>query len=238
MGTDAHSIVYGSKSINFKLQYSNRKTMAIHVYPNMNVEVVAPYDAQIEKIYEKIKKRASWIIAQQSFFKQFHSKELARQFVSGETHRYLGRQYRLKISIGIKNQVKLSRGHILITSHYPKNQQLTKVLFEEWLRLRAFEKFTERLLICLQKFKNPEKFKPENMIIRKLANRWGSMTSSHRLVLNKRLIHAPVPCIDYVIIHELCHIQHSNHSPEFWRFLGSILPDWEKRKIQLERCLA
>lgn len=237
MSLDVHSIVYGSKFINFKLKYSDRKTLAIHVHPNMSVEVVAPHDAKIEKVYEKIKKRARWIITQQLFFGQFHPKMTERLFVAGETHRYLGRQYRLKITRGLQNQVKLSRGYILITSHYPKDQQLIKTLLEDWLCARASEKFNERLTICLQKFQNPEKFKPKSMTIRKLTNRWGSMTSSGRLVLNRTLIHAPIHCIDYVIIHELCHIQHPNHSPEFWKLLTTILPDWEKRKSQLEKSL-
>lgn len=237
MSFEVHSIEYGSKSIDFKLKYSDRKTLAIHVHPNMSVEVVAPQNAAIEKVYEKIKKRARWIVTQQGFFEQFHPKTTERLFVAGETHRYLGRQYRLKIDRGLQNQVKLSRGYILISSHYPQNQQLTKTLLEEWLRARASEKFNERLAICLQKFQHPEKFKPKNVIIRKLTNRWGSMTPSGRLVLNKKLIHAPIACIDYVIIHELCHILHPNHSVEFWKFLTTILPDWEKTKSQLENSL-
>jgi len=73
------------------------------------------------------------------------------------------------------------------------------------------------------------------VIVRKLEKRWGSMTPSAQLILNKALIHAPLVCIDYVIIHELCHLQHPDHSPNFWRFLTAILPDWKKRKTQLEK---
>ena len=91
------SIFFGSKQIDFRLQYSNRKSLGITVTPDLKVLVKAPIDASLEKVKEKLKKKAAWIIRQQSFFLSFHPKTPARKFISGETHLYLGRQYRLKI---------------------------------------------------------------------------------------------------------------------------------------------
>jgi len=235
MNLDIHNVAYGSQTIDFKLRRSPCKALSIHVYPDRHVEVVAPLNAEADQIYKKVRKKAKWIKEQQFFFEQFPQKTLERQYVSGENYYYLGRQLRLKVKINIVNSVKISGGHILVSSHYPNNQKLTKQLMEDWFKVCAHRKFRERLDLCLEQFPSPENFKPKGVIVRKLEKRWGSMTPSAQLILNKALIHAPLVCIDYVIIHELCHLQHPDHSPNFWRFLTAILPDWKKRKTQLEK---
>jgi predicted metal-dependent hydrolase len=232
--SNRHSISYGSQLIDFELSRAIRKTLAIHVYPNMHIKVVAPKDAALESIYKKVLKRAKWIKAQQLFFEQFHPSMPDKQFVPGESYRYLGKQYRLKVVIGLQNQVTVVPGYLIVSSHYPRNHKLTKALLMDWFTACAHKKLKERLPICIQRFKEPEKFIPKGIIIRKLSNRWGSMTPTHRLVLNKALIHASLPCIDYVIIHELCHMEHPNHSAKFWSLLEDIVPDWKKQKNQLE----
>lgn len=234
MSLTIHSVAYGSQTIEFELRRSSRKTLTIHVHPDMNVEVVAPENAEIDKINEKVRKWAKWIKKQQIFFEQFHPRTLQRQYVSGENHHYLGQQLRLKIKRDIVNEIKVAGKFIFVSSHYPNKQKLTKQLTEDWFKARAQHEFRERLALCIEKFSNPEKFTPRGLIIRQLSNRWGSMTSEKRLVLNTRLIHAPLACIDYVIIHELCHIEHPNHGAQFWRFLTTVLPDWQKRKNQLD----
>src|SRR4030065_2494468 len=101
------TIQFGSKQIDFRLEYSDRKTLGITVTPNLFVYVKAPIDTSIERVKEKLLKKAPWIIRQQSYFLSFHPKTPARRFVGGETHLYLGRQYRLRILIGKVESVKL-----------------------------------------------------------------------------------------------------------------------------------
>ena len=113
-------IHFGSKQIDFNLIFSARKTLGITITPNMEVIVKAPFEASLEKIKEKIKKKAAWIINKQNFFFSFHPKMPARRYISGETHLYLGRQYQLKIVIGKVNDVKykgrfievITKGHL------------------------------------------------------------------------------------------------------------------------------
>jgi predicted metal-dependent hydrolase len=230
---EMHSVDYDSELISFKLRRSDRRTISLRVHYDTRVEVSSPINVSISKIYELVQKRASWIIAKQQFFKQNYVNKPTRKFLSGETHKYLGREYNLKVSLGLQNQVSLSGDDILIIAHYPRNSDLIKDLFENWLSDRAYEIFKERLDFCLSKFPNTEKFLPTSMVIKTLKSSWGSMTKSKRLVLNKRLIHAPTECIDYVIVHELCHIQHFDHSSAFWNLVASILPNWKELKKQL-----
>ena len=109
---------------------------------------------------------------------------------------------------------------------------------DAWFRERAHLKFDERLEVCVARFPDSEAYRPVSMIVRRMTKRWRSMTPSRRLILNLALIHAPADAIDYVITHELCHIKHNNHGSAFIDLLERVMPDWENRKMKLEKSLA
>lgn len=238
MISSIHSVSFGNHLIEFIVRRSDRKTLEIAVEPDASVMVTAPIDASIEAIEGKIKKRAGWIIRQQRYFGQYLPRTPEKRFVAGETHLYLGRQYRLKISADLKNTVKLARGYINVTSVRPNNLEATRELVEKWFLERAHQKFRERLEVSLLRFAEPDAFRPSGLSIRQLEMRWGSMSPTGRLLLNRRLIHAATDAIDYVITHELCHIEEPNHGNAFFSLLGRVMPDWEKRKERLEELMA
>ena len=133
--------------------------------------------------------------------------------------------------------VKLIRGFIVVRSKWPKEPQVTRELLEGWYSDRAQLKFGERIELCVQRFPEPDAFRPAGLVVREMRMRWGSMSSSSRLMMNRRLIQAPVDAIDYVITHELCHIAEPHHGPPFFDFLNRVMPDWERRKQRLERMM-
>src|SRR5690606_1093476 len=139
-----------------------------------------------------------------------------RQYVAGETHLYLGRQYKLKVEPHIQQQVKLYRGRLVVQSAKPRNRDATRELVEQWYRDRAKVKFRERLALCRERFPNPNAFNPAGLVVILLRQRWGSMTPGGKLILNRVLIRASVDAIDYVITHELCHMRHNHHGPAFF----------------------
>ncbi|MCQ1769554.1 M48 family metallopeptidase [Neorhizobium galegae] len=238
MISSSHSVSFGSHLIEFCIRRRDRKTLEIAVEPDGSIVVTAPLDASIEAIESRVKKRAGWILRQQRYFGQYLPRTPEKRYVAGETHLYLGRQYRLKISADLKNSVKLARGFISVTSIRPSNPEATRELVEKWLLERAHYKFRERLDVCLLRFSEPEVFRPTGLIVRQLEMRWGSMSPAKRLMLNKRLIQAPVEGIDYVITHELCHIAEPNHGPSFYSLLDRVMPCWSKRKERLEEVMA
>jgi predicted metal-dependent hydrolase len=185
-----------------------------------------------------VQRRAQWIERQRRFFSQFLPRTPERQYVSGVTHLYLGRQYKLKVRQDVQQEVKLKRGELVVQSLRPKRQDVTETLLEAWYRERAQIAFRKRIAICRKRFADPEEFTPNTVIVRQLEQRWGSMTHRGNLVLNKSLVRASVDAIDYVITHELCHLRFPHHGPEFFRLLERVMPDWEKRKTKLERQLA
>lgn len=238
MTKERFEISFGEAVIEFWLTRRPRKTMSISVLPSLDIEVTAPGDAPIERILEKVRLRAPWITKQLRFFSQYHPKTPERRFVSGETHLYLGRQYRLKVIGHQESGVRIVQGHIVVRSPNPDRTEVTQALVGKWLAARARAKFAERLTICSERFPDPGAFAPASLMIRPLKQRWGSMSAKGNLLLNRTLIHASTDAIDYVITHELCHIEHAHHGRAFFDLLTRVMPDWEKRKTKLERQLA
>lgn len=227
-------IQFGSKKIDFHLSFSARKSLGITITPDMVVLVKAPSGTPIEKVKEKVKKKAPWIIKQQSFFLGFYPKTPVRKYIGGESHLYLGRLYRLKITTGKKPEVKYKGRFIEVIS---KDKTKVKMLMKQWYRHKAKEKFAviaEPLIIRFKKYK----VEPTGIFIQEMSKRWGSCTSKGKIILNPELIKAPTPCIEYVILHELCHLVHHDHTQKFIDLQTKEMPDWEKWKSKLERLLA
>jgi hypothetical protein len=228
------SIQFGSKTINFHLEYSNRKLLGITVTPEMLVLVKAPTETSIEKIKDKIRKKAPWIIKQQSFFLSFQPKTTKRKYVSGETHLYLGRQYRLQIDIGEEESVKLKGKFIVVTA---TSKIRAKALLIAWYTKHARTKFHLIAAPLIDKFKK-HKVEPSSIVLRDMPTRWGSCTPKGKIILNPELIKAPKGCIEYVIIHELCHLIYHDHTQKFIDLQTKEMRDWEKWKMKLEKLLA
>lgn len=228
------AIHFGSSTIAFRLEYSNRKSLGITVTPEMEVLVKAPIATSLEKVKEKIRKKAPWIIKQQSFFLSFQPKTPQRKYISGETHLYLGRQYRLQIQIGKEESVKLKGKFIEVTV---SDKKRTKELLNNWYLQHARTRFHEIAEPLINKFKK-YKVEPSSIVLRDMPTRWGSCTPKGKIILNPELIKAPKGCIEYVIIHELCHLLHHDHTQKFLDLQTKEIKDWEKWKMKLEKLLA
>ena len=230
------TITYGQEKICFNVLYGARKTMAIEVFPDRSVVIKAPVGTAWEEIRKRVSKRARWILKQQHYFVQFEPRTPDRQFVGGETHLYLGRQFRLKISVGSHDSVKLSRGYFLVEAKELVESDKIRLLLERWYADKAKSTFIDSFARCWPYFAKFDLKKPR-IQIRRMKKRWGSLSQGGLLTLNPALIRAPKECIDYVITHELCHLQCHDHSSEFYRLLERVMPDWEKRKHKLELAL-
>jgi predicted metal-dependent hydrolase len=228
------TIQFGSKQIDFHLEYSDRKSLSITVKPDLTVLVKAPVDTSLEKVKEKLRKKAPWIIRQQSFFIYFHPKTPARKYISGETHLYLGRQYRLRIIQNNFESVKLKGKYIEATM---TDKTRAEHLVVEWYLLNAKLKLRTIAQPLIDNFKKYN-IEPSSIVLRDMPTRWGSCTPKGKIILNPELIKAPKGCIEYVIIHELCHLVHHDHTQKFIDLQTKEMKDWEKWKMKLERLLA
>jgi len=227
-------VTWGSTIISYQYRFGEAKTLAITVRPDLAVEVTAPRGTTLERIRAKVCKRGAWIQKAWREFERFHPLQPPREYVPGETHRYLGRQYRLRAVSGRVPAVSLRRGHLEVTTPDRPTKAVLRTLVQGWYVAQAGEILRERLTACYR-LAAIEGVPQPQMAIRRMANRWGSCTPTGRVLLNPELIKAPKECIDYVITHELCHLVVHNHSPGFWRLLGRLMPDWEERRRQLSR---
>lgn len=236
MSEELKHITFGSDKVFFRLKYSNRKTLGIKVHPDNSIEVIAPSGSAEADILRKVKSKAPWILRQQLNFQNYHPFTPQRKFINGETHLYLGRQYKLNVIKSDENKIKINAGKLIINA---KNVQFSNLdsLIISWYKSKALKIFSEVLTSSFEKFARYNIRYPD-VQIRFMAKRWGSCSPSGKIILNPELIKAPKASIEYVIIHELCHLVHPNHTKAFLNLQEKIMPDWKKWKDRLEYCLA
>lgn len=226
------SISWGTLEIPYLYGTSRRKTLGISVYPDLSVRVRAPLGTSLDTIRTFVHRRGGWIHKAWRDFEQYLPLQPERRYISGETHRYLGRQYRLKVVESASDSVKCLRGYLQVCCSGEPTGERIQGLLEGWYRDHAHEIFQQRLAACHQKVVR-EGIPFPSLLIRKMTSRWGSFSSAGRITLNLELIKAPKECIDYVIIHELCHFKIKNHGPKFWKLLHRLMPDFEERRKKL-----
>jgi predicted metal-dependent hydrolase len=212
------------------------RKVIIKVHPNQRVVAIAPHDATSEVLQKAMLKRARWIWKSIKDFASQYDYVLSREYVSGETQFYLGRRYVLKVlnQSDEVSTVKLLRGKLEVTlrNEYGNGSKQVKELINQWYLHHANNVFQERLLIILSKVtwvKGIPSFR-----IMTMKKQWGSCSVKGNLMLNPHLVKAPKECIDYVILHELCHISEHNHSEKFWRLLTQVMPNWKEVKAKLD----
>lgn len=223
---------WGRTLIPFSYQYSERKNLSISVHPDLSITIKAPLEIAPETIRTRVLKRAAWIQRQWREFELYLPKQPPRSYINGETHRYLGRQYRLRAEVGEVDSVKCLRGYFRVTLRENPTSALVEKRLENWYREHARTIFHERLKTCCERAIR-EGIEHPSIRIQKMNNRWGSCSKSGRILLNLELIKAPKECIDYVIMHELCHLKEQHHGPRFWRLLEKLMPDYAERRKKL-----
>jgi predicted metal-dependent hydrolase len=229
------TLTYGRDTIRYEVRFlASRQTLAIEVHPDSRVLVRAPVDCPEAVIAERVQKRAGWISRQLAEFERYRPRTPARQYINGESHLYLGRQYRLKLVPGDAASVKLTRGQLLVTLPGEPEAERVRALLHRWYLDRARAVFTEVLDASLPRFKGVEH---PRLIVRAMQSRWGSLSRAGSMTLNVNLVRAPHTCIEYVVTHELCHTRHRDHDARFFKLLGQVMPDWEQRKQRLEAAL-
>jgi len=229
------SVQYGTIKIQYELTYAPRKTLGISVQPDLRVTVKAPEGTPLAEIEARVLKRAPWILKQQKDFERYLPHLPPRQYVSGETHRYLGRQYRLKViecENGAREGVKRDGNYITVHVPDKADTEYVRDLLDGWYHDHARRVFQERLDDCYPKIEHVGVPYPE-IAIRAMRSRWGSCSARGRITLNVKLIKVPRSYIDYVIFHELCHLAEPYHSPRYYEILDRILPDWRERRDKL-----
>lgn len=226
-------IKYGRSTIEYNLMFEDRNNLAITVKPDKSVIVKAPMESELEDIQERLLNRGKWILKQINYFDKFHPIQPEREYISGETHYYLGRQYRLRIRKGKEENVKLVGKFFIAKTHKTGDRKHIRFLMMQWYADHTKLILDKRVRDYSDRIIGPN-FKKIEITYKYLKSRWGYWNPSGSLTFNIELIKTPLPCVDYVISHELCHLISPNHDKAFYRLMRSVLPDWLKRKEKLE----
>ena len=236
------AIGFGAESIPYEVRFiAGRTTLGIEVHPDLTVRVRAPVGCAPELIHARVNRRAAWISKQLAAFRRYTPKTPPRQYVSGETHIYLGRQYRLRVLVSNSRDdaagVKMERGQIVVVVRKSANSTQparVKALLEDWYTMQAQSVFAGVIAESIARFTGHE---PPRLAVRAMRTRWGSLSQAGLMTLNVALVRAPRQCIEYVVAHELCHLKYRDHDTRFFRLLSRVVPDWKKRKARLETAL-
>lgn len=226
---------YGGDCIEYDVHFVPKKSdkIAIHVHPDGSVQVDAPDGENLSRVQRAVMKRARWIKRHTDEARRQHAQVLPRHYVSGESIFYLGRRYQLKVvaANGDGPAVKLLRGQIRVSA--PSREPVTvRTQLAHWYRTRATDVFARRLAEIGERVPWLHEVPAWRLV--SMRKQWGSCSPSGQILLNPHLVKAPRPCVDYVICHELCHLQEHNHSPRYYRLLSQMMPGWEPIKARLD----
>ena len=224
--------IFGSFIYCYDFIKQDRKTLSLTVTPDMRICLKCPHDTAEERIDQFLKKKWFWLQKQLHYFGKYQRKRYEKEYVSGESFYYLGRQHQLIVTKSDQDKVALLRGVLQVHTTYPtSDSDYTKKLVIAWFNKKRNAVFAERFEIMKNRF---DYKKMPALSVRDMKKRWGSFVSKEKIVLHPKLIHVSKDCIDYVIVHELCHMRFKNHDKKFFTFLEEKYPKWEKTKEKLE----
>jgi len=233
-----NTIQYGNRVIQYNIERGKRKkTVAIHINPMASVTILSPRHFDDEKIRMIVRKKARWILEKQGKIDGSRYSNPRKEFVSGESSAYLGKLYRLKVIKGAEDIVgkcKLVNGRFLVEINGDHEAQVNRTAIKkallDWYLERAAQKIKERVDRFSQQIgKWPASIKMKNQ-----DRRWGSCSRNGSIRFNWKVIMAPISIMDYVIVHELCHLIYPHHSTQFWQKVQSIIPDYKRRRDWLK----
>ena len=229
---------FGSRHLEYSIQRGRRKkTVAIQVTSPTQVVVLAPLSLEKEKIREIVQKKAQWIFNKQEILKKTEALLPRKEFTSGEQVLFLGRRYRLKVLDGEGRQaaqLELKGRRICVEVYSQLAPEEKKEAIKDALKHWYFTEAEKVINNRVRRFSRLLEIVPSGVKIRDQQTRWGSCSQSGVLRFNWRIAMAPISVLDYVVVHELCHIKIKNHSQDFWRLVSLVIPDYRKRREWLK----
>ncbi len=231
---EQHKIKIENRNYIINIIRKNVKNINLRVTRKLDIYVTASKKVPIEFIIDFIEKHKKWIHKKVLYFEQFITNINDRNYESGESFFYLGKQYRLKVQESDINSAKFYRGYLYLLVTDRNDIELKKKIMSNWYREKAEKHFHKSLDKYFPKIKKYGFEKP-HLKIRKMKSRWGSYSyKTNKVTINFDLIKAPKYCLGYIILHELVHMRFSHHNKKFYNFLTVLMPDWRMRKKFLD----
>ncbi len=216
---------YNESDISFNLIYRKRKTMCIKINQDGEIDVISPMGIDKEAILKNVKTKAEWIIKKKEELNEIPKVKLQKDIIDGEKFMYLGKECELIIIVDkvLENiYVDIENKNIVVkTPIYEK--EIIKSSIENWYKQNAYN----LLLTRINKYSSYFKDEIKSIKVKNQKTRWASLTAKNEMNFNYRCIMAPIEVFDYVVVHEMCHMEYRNHSKDFYNRVESILPNYK-----------
>lgn len=226
-----HQITTATGEIGFVLERTARRTVSISIRRDGSVVVRAPLKTPVSEIEAFVRTKARWILKHSVRLTDRFDKE-KRDYTDGEMHYYLGRPIPLRITETGRNRISLTDESIEIETAKEWNPEHGQQLINSIFRRKAMDVFGQRMALLIEKHAR-HKFKPTGLKVRTTVSRWGSCAANGSISLSSNLLKKRIELIDYVILHELCHLRHRNHGPGFYKLLEEVCPDYRAFRSEL-----
>ena len=211
------------KDIDYELKKRARKTTSIYIERDGTITVLAPEPYDMDKIEEILEAKRSWIYRNLAEWEDLNRTRVEREFVNGEGFPYLGSTYRLQIVDDVSQELSFKNGSFLL-----KRSVLSSARdkFIDFYKTKARTRLPKHVAQYAKKMG----LNPSGIRIQELKNRWASCSADGTLNFHWRCVMAPITALEYIVVHELAHLKHPNHTPEFWYEIEKVLPDYPKAK--------
>jgi predicted metal-dependent hydrolase len=220
--------------IHYRIVYSKRRSIGITIGPDSGVIVRAPWRTSAKTIENLIQSKSSWIKKHLENHSSFIRLSRDKEYTDGESHYYRGRQFFLRIVQSKTGYIKLYESIIEIGLKIKADKEIVRPLLETWYKRMAEELFRKKLDELLTRY-SFYSFSPANFAVRLMKGRWGSCSSKGKITLSSELVKLDDKFTEYVMLHELCHLKHHNHSAEFYQLLSDVYPEWKNVRKELRR---
>ncbi|ATD55101.1 M48 family metallopeptidase [Clostridium chauvoei] len=222
------SFYYKDELIEFEIIYRNRKTLSIKIDIDGNIKVISPEKLSENNILNIVEKKASWIINKRKIMLNRKKVIPKNNYLNGEFYLYMGEKYTLKVVTTPKDTVLINHENKVIEISTSSKDKIRNML-EKFYREETFKIVKERVCYYQKYFENT----PKEIRVKQQKRRWGSCTFDNKLLFNWRLSMMPKDILDYVIVHEMCHMVYKNHSKDFWNDVFRVMPNYKEKSLWL-----
>jgi hypothetical protein len=226
--------IHRIEDIEFKIIYSRRRTIGISVLPDSSVIVRVPYLTSLKTISRIVNEKYNWVLRHRDNYRRLDSSTLNRTYTTGSTHLFHGKQSVLKIEKSGKSYIRFFDNTIELRIEQAEDVIAIKRLLYKGYKGEALKYFPGLMSKVLMEHEN-QMFKPAGLVIRTMKRRWGSCSNKGIITLSTELIKLSDLYIEYVIIHELCHLKHHNHGSQYYKLLTEVFPEWKTVRKELRK---
>ena len=227
------TILYRHQPLTYSLVFRSRRTIGFAVRPDGSVHVSAPAGTSAEWVAQQVLKRADWILKHQEAFARRPTTAPGRRYEAGSTHYYQGQPYSLRFAEAARPTLRLQENELIIAAPQLLTAAQTEAFLHAWYAQQAGPLFAASLARVWPRFAGFNLTQP-TLAVRQMRTRWGSCTPrTGRIRLSPELVRARPECLDYVLLHECCHLLVGDHSQAFYDLQSRLLPDWQRWKMEL-----